>query len=129
MIAPRDRAFDRTAQFERKFVNVDMLNNRFYTGLMCYCGELRFGLYEPVFTKDLFDQVQKLIKKRHSPRRNALTVLGLFRRALQDQARAWVRRQSRAHDRTCPTFFVKMKRRLRRHPLDLMPCLTLVSEK
>lgn len=42
----------------------------------------------------------------------AATVLGLLRRAVQGQARAWIRRQSRARDRTCPTFFAKMNRRL-----------------
>jgi predicted transposase YbfD/YdcC len=42
----------------------------------------------------------------------AATVLGLLRRAAQGEARAWIRRQSRARDRTCPTFFAKMSRRL-----------------
>jgi hypothetical protein len=42
----------------------------------------------------------------------AATVLGLLRRAAQAEARAWMRRQPRARDRTCPTFFAKMNRRL-----------------
>lgn len=42
----------------------------------------------------------------------AATVLGLFRRAVQGEARAWIRRQPRARDRTCPTFLAKMSRRL-----------------
>lgn len=42
----------------------------------------------------------------------AATVLGLLRRAVQGEARAWIRRQPRARDRTCPTFLSKMSRRL-----------------
>src|SRR5260221_9670521 len=42
----------------------------------------------------------------------AATVLGILRRAVQGEARAWIRRQPRARDRTCPTFFAKMSRRL-----------------
>jgi hypothetical protein len=42
----------------------------------------------------------------------AATVLGLLRRAVQGEARAWIRRQPRARDRTCPTFLAKMSRRL-----------------
>ena len=42
----------------------------------------------------------------------AATVLGILRRAVQGEARAWMRRQPRARDRTCPTFFAKMSRRL-----------------
>ena len=42
----------------------------------------------------------------------AATVLGLLRRAVQGEARAWMRRQPKARDRTCPTFFAKMSRRL-----------------
>jgi len=42
----------------------------------------------------------------------AATVLGLIRRAVQAEARDWMRRQPRARDRTCPTFFAKMNRRL-----------------
>ncbi len=42
----------------------------------------------------------------------AATVLGLLRRAAQAEARDWIRRQPRARDRTCPTFFAKMNRRL-----------------
>lgn len=41
----------------------------------------------------------------------AATVLGILRRAVQGEARAWMRRQPRARDRTCPTFFAKMSRR------------------
>ena len=40
----------------------------------------------------------------------AATVLGILRRAVQGEARAWIRRQPRARDRTCPTFFAKMSR-------------------
>lgn len=42
----------------------------------------------------------------------AATVLGLLRRAVQGEARAWMRRQPRTRDRTCPTFLAKMSRRL-----------------
>jgi predicted transposase YbfD/YdcC len=42
----------------------------------------------------------------------AATVLGLLRRAVQGEARAWMRRQPRARDRTCPTFLSKMSRRI-----------------
>jgi hypothetical protein len=42
----------------------------------------------------------------------AATVLGILRRAVQGESRAWIRRQSRARDRTCPTFFAKMSRRI-----------------
>lgn len=42
----------------------------------------------------------------------AATVLGLLRRAAQAEARDWMRRQPRARDRTFPTFFAKMNRRL-----------------
>ena len=41
----------------------------------------------------------------------AATVLGILRRAVQGEARAWMRRQPRARDRTCPTFLAKMSRR------------------
>jgi hypothetical protein len=41
----------------------------------------------------------------------AATVLGILRRAVQGEARAWARRQPRARDRTCPTFLAKMSRR------------------
>ena len=41
----------------------------------------------------------------------AATVLGILRRAVQGEARAWIRRQPRARDRTSPTFFAKMNRR------------------
>ena len=41
----------------------------------------------------------------------AATVLGILRRAVQGEARAWTRRQWRARDRTCPTFFAKMSHR------------------
>ena len=42
----------------------------------------------------------------------AATVLGILRRVVQGEARAWIRRQPRARDRTCPTFLAKMSRRL-----------------
>ena len=42
----------------------------------------------------------------------AATVLGILRRAVQGEARAWIRRQARARDRTCPAFLAKMSRRL-----------------
>jgi len=51
----------------------------------------------------------------------AATVLGLLRRAVQGEARAWMRRQTRARDRTCPTFLAKMSRRLGR-VLRLITC-------
>ena len=37
----------------------------------------------------------------------AATVLGLFRRLLHGEARAWARRQTRARDRTLPTFLAR----------------------
>ena len=42
----------------------------------------------------------------------AATVLGILRRAVQAESRAWIRRQKRARDRTCPTFLSKMSRRV-----------------
>jgi len=39
------------------------------------------------------------------------TTLGILRRAVQGEARAWARRQPRKRDRTCPTFLAKMSRR------------------
>ena len=42
----------------------------------------------------------------------AATVLGILRRAVQGEARAWIRRQPRVRDRTAPTFLAKMSRRL-----------------
>lgn len=41
----------------------------------------------------------------------AATVLGILRRAVQAEGRAWARRQPRARDRTLPTFLAKMSRR------------------
>jgi hypothetical protein len=41
----------------------------------------------------------------------AATVLGILRRVVQGEARAWIHRQPRARDRTTPTFFAKMNRR------------------
>ena len=40
----------------------------------------------------------------------AATVLGILRRAVQGEARAWARRQPRARDHTGPTFLAKMSR-------------------
>jgi hypothetical protein len=42
----------------------------------------------------------------------AATVLGILRRAVQGEARAWIRRQPRVRDRTAPTFLAKMSRRV-----------------
>jgi hypothetical protein len=50
----------------------------------------------------------------------AATVLGLLRRAVQGEARAWARRQPRIRDRTCPTFLAKMSRRLG----EVIRCIT-----
>ena len=50
----------------------------------------------------------------------AATVLGILRRAVQGEARAWARRQPRARDRTCPTFLAKMSRRLG----EVIRCIT-----
>lgn len=55
----------------------------------------------------------------------AATVLGVLRRAVQGEACVWTRQQPRARDRTCPTFFAKMSRRLVNDALAHMPCLTL----
>jgi hypothetical protein len=42
----------------------------------------------------------------------AATVLGVLRRAVQGEYRAWARRQRRARDSTCPAFQEKMSRRV-----------------
>jgi hypothetical protein len=42
----------------------------------------------------------------------AATALGIIRRALQGEYRAWARRQPRARDSTCPAFREKMSRRI-----------------
>ena len=42
----------------------------------------------------------------------AATILGLLRRAMQGVYRAWAKRQTKARDRTCPTFMAKMKNRV-----------------
>lgn len=42
----------------------------------------------------------------------AATVLGILRRAVAAEGRAWTRRQERARDRTYPTFLSKMSRRI-----------------
>jgi hypothetical protein len=42
----------------------------------------------------------------------AATVLGILRRAIQGEYRAWARRQQRARDSTCPAFQEKMGRRI-----------------
>lgn len=42
----------------------------------------------------------------------AATVLGILRRAAHGEARAWMRRQPCARDRTVPTFFATMKYRV-----------------
>jgi len=44
----------------------------------------------------------------------ATTVLGIWRRAVQGEYRAWARRQSRARESTCPAFLEKMSRRIDR---------------
>jgi hypothetical protein len=42
----------------------------------------------------------------------AATVLGILRRAVQGEYRAWARRQRKARDRTCPAFLERMSRRV-----------------
>jgi hypothetical protein len=42
----------------------------------------------------------------------AATALGILRRAVQGEYRAWARRQRRARDSTCPAFLEKMSRRI-----------------
>lgn len=42
----------------------------------------------------------------------AATVLGILRRAVQGEYRAWARRQRKARDSTCPAFQEKMGRRI-----------------
>jgi len=44
----------------------------------------------------------------------AVTVLGILRRAVQGEYRAWARRQRKARDSTCPAFQEKMGRRFHR---------------
>ena len=44
----------------------------------------------------------------------AATVLGILRRAVQGEYRAWARGVRRARDRTCPVFQEKMSRRIDR---------------
>ena len=42
----------------------------------------------------------------------ASTVLGIMRRAVQGEYRAWARGKRRARDHTCPAFFERMSRRI-----------------
>ena len=42
----------------------------------------------------------------------ATTALGILRRAMQGEYRAWARRQSKPRERTCPAFREKMSRRI-----------------
>jgi hypothetical protein len=42
----------------------------------------------------------------------ATTVIGILRRAVQGEYRAWASRQRRARDSTCPAFLEKMSRRV-----------------
>lgn len=42
----------------------------------------------------------------------AATVLGILRRAVQGEYRAWARRQRKARDSTCPAFQERMGRRI-----------------
>ncbi len=42
----------------------------------------------------------------------ATTVLGILRRAVQGEYRAWARRQPKRRERTCPAFREKMSRRI-----------------
>jgi hypothetical protein len=42
----------------------------------------------------------------------ATSVLGILRRAVQGEYRAWARRQTNARDSTCPAFLEKMSRRV-----------------
>ena len=44
----------------------------------------------------------------------ASTVLGVLRRAVQGEYRAWARRQGKARESTCPAFHEKMSRRTNR---------------
>lgn len=44
----------------------------------------------------------------------AASTLGILRRAVQGEYRAWARRQHRARDSTCPVFQEKMSRRVDR---------------
>lgn len=44
----------------------------------------------------------------------AATGLGILRRAVQGEYRAWARRQRKARDSTCPAFQEKMGRRINR---------------
>jgi len=44
----------------------------------------------------------------------AATVLGILRRAVQGEYRAWARRQRKARDNTCPAFLEQMSRHLNR---------------
>ena len=42
----------------------------------------------------------------------AASVLGILRRAVQGEYRAWARRQRKARDSTCPAFLEQMSRRI-----------------
>jgi hypothetical protein len=44
----------------------------------------------------------------------AATVLGILRRAVQGEYRAWARHQRKARDSTCPAFLEQMSRHLNR---------------
>jgi hypothetical protein len=66
---------------------------------------------------------QQVPESRHVQglRHRQATVLGILRRAVHGEARAWMRRQPRARDRTYPTFLAKMSRRLA-HVLRSLTC-------
>ena len=47
-----------------------MLSNRFYLGILNYKGELHKGIHKPIISKQLFDEVTKVISRFERPRYN-----------------------------------------------------------
>ena len=46
-----------------------MLENKFYTGLFIYRGEIYEGKHKPIIDKTTFDKVQQILKERAKPRK------------------------------------------------------------
>jgi DNA invertase Pin-like site-specific DNA recombinase len=59
----------------------DMLNSPFYYGVFVWKGEMHQGIHEPLVTKDLFDKVQEVMRRRSKPspvRLKSYVYRGLF---------------------------------------------------
>ena len=58
------------------------LSNIFYIGLFRYAGEIHEGKHKPIVSKELFDKVQTVLKKRGKPQKEGIEpkpLCGLFR--------------------------------------------------